>query len=91
MDYQGVRAEFKHLDGKALICFFDPSYVRADAIVMHEDGTVHALMNDVQLFIGRVEDDLRDIFMQYSEISLTAENTEGHAITLKTPLFVTKH
>jgi hypothetical protein len=86
----GVRAEFnKDRDGRLLISFFDPAYVRADAIIIdRKDLSVHAVLHEASHYIGAIHVDLMPALDSGAEVLLSAMQSNGKPVSLKTNLFV---
>lgn len=80
-----VRAQFsKNEQNQPSIKFFDPSYARAE-IVMYDHATneMHAILHEGQFKIGRVPQELENIFGNSHNVLLCADHYSGHKIGLR--------
>lgn len=86
----GVRAKIgKNDKGSAEIHFFDPSYVRADSILVNRDErSVSAILHEQAHFIANIEHDLVELLDGLNEIELSAPHYEGGELRLKSAVTV---
>jgi hypothetical protein len=87
---EGVRAEFnKDRNGRLLITFFDPAYIRADAIIIdRKDLSVRAVLHEGSHYIGAIHADMMTTLDSGAEVFLSAMHANGKPVSLRTGLIV---
>ncbi len=87
---RGVRAKIgKNDQGRAEIHFFDPSYVRADSILINRnDLSISAILHEQAHFIANIEHDVLELLDGLDEIQLSAPHYEGGELRLKSTITV---
>ena len=84
----GVQAAFmqNHL-GKVCIAFADPSYVRADALLVdHETRALHAVIHESSFFLGQVSERMANAFASCDEALLTSLRPDGTIYEAQAPI-----
>lgn len=83
-----VRAQFSKNDkNQPFIEFFDPSYARAEVVLYdHASHEMHAILHEGQFKIGRVPQDLEDLFGKSDNVMLYANHYSGHKVGLRAKL-----
>lgn len=85
--YADPAAFFVDGRGQAAIAFFDPSFVRADWIVVDRaDHSVHAVLHESRHLIGHVSPEMAAAILRGGEILLAALHTQGHIVDLVAPV-----
>lgn len=75
--------------GEVCIAFADPSYVRAEIIVLDRScGAVHAVMYESDHLLGYVSGPMVEAFAAREEVLLTATRSDGSVFELSAPVCI---
>jgi len=75
--------------GAVCIAFSDPTFVRADSIIVQR-GTcaIHATLDEADHLLGHVSEAMADAFVENREALLTAMHADGSVFELVAPVRV---
>lgn len=75
--------------GAVCIAFEDPSFTRADKIILDKaESALYAVLNGSQHFLGQVSETMANAFGDKDEVLVCALHTNGSIIDFVTPLCV---
>jgi len=87
LDEEVNAAFMRNHRGAVCIAFSDPSYVRADAILVDRaSGAVHAVLHENSCLIGHVSGGMVRAFTENREVLLTALRPDGTVFELVAPV-----
>jgi len=88
VEKSGVRSEFRLNDKqKPSIEFIDPSYARANAVLLDPKSQgVHVSLHEGVFLIGNASDNFFETLMQSDDIELCANLPNGECISLPAPV-----
>lgn len=88
VEKSGVRSEFRLNDKqKPSIEFIDPSYARANAVLLDPKSKgVHVLLHEGVFLIGNASDNFFETLMQSDDIELCANLPNGERVSLQAPV-----
>ena len=88
IENHGAQAKFDMgADQKPYIEFLDPSYARANAVLLNvEAQTIHTVLHEGIFLIGEAPKDFFEILMESSEVELCADLYSGDHISLHAPI-----
>ncbi len=83
-----VRADFIcHEDGSVRISFFDPAYVRAEAVLFDRtNSSAHVILHESAHFLGCVPEFMVPKMLSCDEAVLTATRPDGTVYELTAPI-----
>ena len=87
---EAVRAEIrKNEDGRFMIAFEDPAYVRSDCVYMNDDDkSLYILMQELSFLIGEVTEDMLKDLNENEKVLLSALLPDGKNLELHSPLYL---
>ena len=88
MSHAAIGAAFlRNHRGQVCIAFADPSYVKADIIVIERDACrVRAIIDDENYMLGHVSEAMADAFAESKQALLTALQSDGSVFEHVAPI-----
>ncbi|HRC26784.1 MAG TPA: hypothetical protein PKX87_05070 [Alphaproteobacteria bacterium] len=81
---------FDNPAGRAVAAFSDAAFVRADALVIDPDGSVHAVLHEAARPVGHVSPEMAALLVRQGEVLAAAVHSHGHVVDLPVPVWAAR-